>query len=381
LEYANEVWNTVAGVSGVLYDITNNLSANDPGNPLLAINPTTNQWYSVWRYPAWRMATISQIFSGIFGSNQMMTRVRPLLETQQGNGQNTLQQGITWLDAYAQTLSPSTTVASLLYGGGGSAYYGVTNSSNASPDSIFASGNYPDSTFVQNWGVDSMWLYNYGIKHVAYEGGAGISTAFTDAQNLAINADPRMEQMTDAYQTAWSQQGGDLLIYYALVGPTTWEFTSDITNISTPKFAALADIQAAPRAAVTLGATLPATSANPLTATAMASESIRTASGYNTTIGSQSCVAGFGPGTYIAYPAHSASAYNGALVLSGTSSAASEIGIWINGVQQGTATLAAQPKSALESSNSVAVTIPAGLSMIRLQVVSGSLTFCSLTAQ
>ena len=43
LEYANEVWNTVAGVSGVLYDITNNLSANDPGNPLLTINPTTKQ--------------------------------------------------------------------------------------------------------------------------------------------------------------------------------------------------------------------------------------------------------------------------------------------------------------------------------------------------
>ncbi|MGA2889348.1 MAG: hypothetical protein ABSE51_14970 [Terracidiphilus sp.] len=385
LEYANEVWNSAADVYGVLYNICNNLAATDPGNPMLTVDPQTNIYYTVWRYPAWRMATISQIFANVFGSSAMMTRVRPLLETQQGDGQSTIQQALLWLNDYAQTLSPPTTIPALLYGGGGSGYYGVLNSSNALPDDIFASGNYPDPQYANNWAVDSMWTYNYGIKHIAYEGGPSIEppapAVFTSAQYDTMNADPRIENMVETYHNAWSSQGGDLLIYYNLIGPPEWEFSPDlINNPTTPKLDALVALASMPKAAVTLGTTLPGI----LNAAPNGTDSpgIRNTSGYDIAIGNQTCTSGFNhPGDYIAYAANASLAITGTLVLNGSTSVATQIGVWINGVQQGTVTLAAQTTNTVEASNSMSVTIPAGFSMIRLQVITGGTAFCSLTVQ
>lgn len=379
IEYANEPWNTSANVSSVLQAICKNLPAT---HPLLTVAPNSpyNFWYTVWRYPAWRMATISQTFQSVFGPGAMMTRVRPLLETQEGNAQDTLHQALTWLDAYSATLSPATTIPGLLYGGGGSAYYGVINSSSAAPDNIFANGNYPDPSFVNQWAVDSMWTYNYGLKHVAYEGGPGINGAFSDAENVAINAEPRMESMVEAYQSSWAQQGGDLLIFYTLRGPAGWEFTPDMGNLSTPKLTALTNIAKASRAAVTLGAALPGT----LSASALSNFNIRTASGYNATRSGQSCVAGFAQGTYIAYPAHTSAAFNGTLTFSGSPSnanTATQVRIWVNGVQQGTVNMAAQSAQAVEQSTALPVSLPKGLSMIRLEMLQGGTDFCSLTVQ
>jgi hypothetical protein len=375
LEYANEIWNSASGFESfrVIQDICQYLPAN---HPLLTINGNPGIWYTMWRYPAWRMATISQTFEGVFGSEQMMTRVRPLLETQEGDGQATLDQALQWLDAYARTyLSPSTTVSNFLYGGGGSAYYGVINSSSANANSIFATGNYPDPIFSAAWATDSMWLYNYGIKHVAYEGGPGID-GFSDSAYGILNADARMETLVDAYQTDWDQQGGNELMYFFL-GPSgpEWEFTPSITNVATPKFAALADIQATPKAAVTLGASLPGT----LLESAESQYNIRSDGnyGYATTVGGESCNAGNKAGSFSAYPAHATAAFTGTLTVSGNASTTAQIGIWINGVQQGTVTLA--KTDALENSSSLSVNIPAGLSVIRLNTISGEMAFCGLT--
>jgi hypothetical protein len=387
LEYANEVWNSAAGVFGPVKSICQNLPAN---HPLLTVayDPASIGIYQqMWRYPAWRMATISQIFKGVFGADSMMTRVRPLLETQQGDAQQTLDLALQWLDAYATTyLNPATTASGLIYGGGGSAYYGVIDSSSAAVDSIFAPANYPDPGFLDNWATDSMWLSNYGLKHVAYEGGPGINSAFSDAANRLINADPRMTTMMEAYQTGWEQMGGDLLIYYTVAGPSPWEFTSDITNLSTPKFTALADIQATPKAAVTLGASLPGTLAG-ADASGVNALAISTGNGYDVTIGAATCnyIGGAG-GHFRAYPAHAASAFTGTLTLSGcggystvaTGMVPVTVAIWINGVQQGTVTLAAQPSLMLATSTALQVNLPAGLSVIRLQPTA-DMFFGSLT--
>jgi fibronectin type 3 domain-containing protein len=380
LEYANEIWNSASGFESfrAIQDICQYLPAN---HPLLTVNGNPGIWYTMWRYPAWRMASISQTFEGVFGSDQMMKRVRPLLETQQGDGQATLDQALQWLDAYARTyLSPATTIPNLLYGGGGSAYYGVISSSSANADSIFATSNYPAPSSALSWAIDSMWLYNYGIKHVAYEGGPGID-GFTDSAYRTLNADPRMETLVDAYQTDWDQQGGDELMYFFL-GPSgpEWEFTPIITNASTPKLAALADIQATPKAAVTLGAALPGT----LSASAESQYNIRSDGNYSytSTIGGQSCSSSSGSsvaGSWSAYPAHAAAAFTGTLTVSGSAYTATQLGIWINGVQQGSVTLAAQKTQALENSSTLTVTIPAGLSAIRLYTISGNMTFCGLT--
>jgi len=387
LEYANEVWNSGNNVYGVLADICSHLPST---NPLFTPdnNPGAsgyNPYFTIWRYPAYRMYSISQTFEGIFGSAQMMTRVRPLVEEQIGNGQDTLEQALTWLDGYAR--SNGTTVNQTLYGGGGSAYY--PNGSGFTDPTTYFGNSYPDAATTQDWAIDSMWTTNYGIKHVAYEGGPGLN--FSNAVDVSLIDNPAMETFMDAFQTDWAQMGGDVLVYYTVAGPGDWEFTSDInpndgtfTGANTPKFAALADIQSGTKAAVTLGSPLPGT-------LNLANETkgpvggqtyylINGASGFTQTIGGESCESGIGAGAYIAFPASNASAaFSGALTVSGSANVATQIGIWINGVQQGTVNLAAQSTQALENSTSLSVTIPEGLTMIRLQVVSGSFSFCSLT--
>ncbi|MGD0096301.1 MAG: hypothetical protein ABSB60_07385 [Terracidiphilus sp.] len=394
LEYANEIWNSSAGVFGAVEDICNYLPAN---HPLLTVDdtPDVGIWARMWRYPAWRMATISQIFEGVFGSSQMMTRVRPLLETQQGDGQGTLDSALQWLDAYAKTLN--TTASNLIYGGGGSAYYGVIDSGSAAPNSIFATGNYPAPSTLSAWATDSMWLTNYGLKHVSYEGGPGINGAFTDAANMAINADPRMETMMDAYKTAWDQMGGDLLIYYDLAGSSAWEFTPNIfpdgTNAGTdtPKFAALADNQSTAKAAITLGGAMPGTMMVVDQSTKVDAPNIRTDYGYDGAIGSGTtvCTVTNSTGAFIAYPVHAASAFTGNLSISGignigtagNTTVAETIEVWINGVDRGSVTLPATTNGNEVTSTTLSVNLSEGLSVVRLVATTGAFTLCSLSVQ
>lgn len=389
LEYANEVWNYSAGVFGVVQNICGYLPAN---HPLVTVDYDASNigiYQQIYRYPAWRMANISQIFASIFGQSQMMTRVRPLLETQQGDANGTLDLALQFVDAYAKTLTPATTVNGLIYGGGGSAYYGVINSNSAAVDSIFAAGNYPDPNTLTAWELDSTWLHNYGIKHVAYEGGPGINSAFSDASNKLINADPRMETMVDTYQTAWDEMGGDLLIYYDVAGSTAWEFTPDITNTDTPKFAALADIQSSARSAVTVGPLMPGTMNFVDQSTGTDAFNIRTDYGYDNTIGSgtKKCTVTNSTGAFIAYPVHTTAAFTGTLSITGvgdyanvgSSTKAENVEVWINGVDQGAITIPATTNDTEVSSSKLTVNMPAGLDVVRFVATSGTFSGCTLT--
>lgn len=63
----------------------------------------------------------------------------------------------------------------------------------------------------------------------------------------------------------------------------------------------------------------------------------------------------------------------------GHSGAGTTLGVWINGDDQGEATLAASPNAYhLSDSTPVPVQVPAGLAVVRLLVRSGSLTLYSL---
>lgn len=372
LEYANEIWNSAGGFDcfGVIQDIVGSLPANHP-----VLNPAESSiWFKMWRYPAYRMALISDIFRNVYGDASMMNRVRPVLMTQQGNGQTTLEQGLNWLEAYGARQSPARTVSSYLYAAGGSGYYGVnsTPANTADTNAFFAAGNYPATQNVKGFGVDAVWSANFGLKHIAYEGGPSLDN-FPDANARAINADARMQDMVVKTHDAWSAQGGDLLMYYTLVGPSSWEFTPDIATIQTPKFKALTQLQSQARAPVTLGGALPGT----LVATDLSDYRIRTGYDYATTCDALPCLGGNDPGEWVALPAHVSTAFTGNLVVNGIAYTATTLNVWINGVKKGQVTLPAG--NHLATSTVLNTAIPAGLAVIRLEVVSGGINLRSIS--
>ena len=377
LEYGNEIWNSSAELFSVVQAICENLPSTHPIYAIDASEVSGNVYYAMWRYPAWRMAGISQIFRSVFGADQMMRRVRPVLMTQQGDGQASLDVALQWLNDYAATLSGSPAVSDLIWGGGGSAYYEAINNQSSLPDSFFAADNYPDPSVLKNWAIDSMWLKNYGLHHMSYEGGPGLS--FTDAANDTLNADARMQTMVEKYHDAWSAMGGELAIYYNLTGPSNWEFTPLITNSNTPKLNALTALAASPRAAVTLGAALPG-SLNYADESGYIIHSSNVY-GYDTTTGGMDCTAINQSNAYAALPAHADSAFTGTLTITGNANQSTPVdaGIWINGSYQGSVTLPADADSqTADTSSALTVSIPAGVSVIRLSTAQNGYIFCGL---
>jgi hypothetical protein len=373
VEYSNETWNSAGGYSTFYIEeaICKALPANSP----LLTPPTGNSWYTMWRWPAYNIAQISLAFRNVFGDAAMMTRIRPVLETQQGDGQDTLGQALTWLDSYAATLVPKRAVSDLIYGGGGSAYYGVIDATRADPDLFYAPTNYPDPQTLGAWATDTLWTYSYGVKHVAYEGGPGL--AFSEGDNKLLNADPRMVAYMRTMHDAWSSMGGDLCTYYCVEGPSNWEFTSDINKTRSPKLQALAAINASPRAPLALGPALPG-----VIGTRDKTIPILSSGGFGETIGGVDTLSGLQTGNHLALPGHTAAPYTGTLTVHGYTRAANGIDVYVNGAKQGSVQLPVQTGNVvLNDSTSLPVTLPAGMNVIRLVVTGGNLSVANVTVK
>jgi len=377
LEYANEIWNSAGGFRSfpVIEDIVGQLPADHP----LRTPAEPSVYNLMWRYPAFRIAAISDAFREAYGDASMMNRVRPLLMTQQGNGQATLEVALEWLSDFAHRQSPAREVSSYVFGAGGSGYYGANQwpmTTPGDPEEFFAAGNHPDAGAVLRMGVDAIWAANFGLRRVAYEGGPSLD-GLTAQQADALNLDPRMQQVVVQAHDAWSASGGDLLVYYTLVGAPEWEFTPDLTDLSTPKLLALDQMRAEPRAPVGLGAALPGTIAAVLDP-GRADDRIRTGYDYATTVGGQGCIGGNDAGEWVALTGHAASAFTGAITVTGEAEADTHLVVWVDGGQVGEVTLPGGSGPA--TSTAVPAAIPAGLVVIRLQARDGSFALCSIQA-
>lgn len=374
VEYANEIWNSAGGFESfyAIKDIVGSL----PGNHELNKPAEDNVYARMWRYPAYRLAFISDVFRIVYGDASMMNRVRPVLMTQQGNAQATLEIALNWLDAYAKRQTLVRSVDSYLYGAGGSGYYNVNNEPADKTDvnGYFAAGNYPATQNVLGMGVDAVWAANFGLKRVAYEGGPSLDAYTRDVDARAINADARMQDMIVKTHNAWSANGGDLLVYYTLVGPPMWEFTPDVTNTSTPKFKGIDQLKAQPRVAATLGQQLP----GEIVAASQANYRIRTGYDYPVTFDGLATIGGNDVGEWVALPGHVNAAFTGSISIRGQAYSAATMNVWVNGVKRGQISLAATDSHLANSTSVDNVPIPAGLVVVRLEVVSGGFSLRSI---
>lgn len=71
--------------------------------------------------------------------------------------------------------------------------------------------------------------------------------------------DTRMTDVIVNMHNSWSENGGDLLMYFSVVGDYQWGFTENIHNLDTPKLRAIDRINSTPKVANTFGILSPGT--------------------------------------------------------------------------------------------------------------------------
>jgi hypothetical protein len=382
LELGNELWNPGAGFAGFhwIQHVTDSIIALAKGSHPITYDGFGDHTNSIVRWAAWRTVGISNIFRSVFGDAAMMTRVRPMLMGQLGgNWDNPTE--LPFLEGFYSTYRPSTDpypntnplpVSHYVYASGGSGYNAV-NSWVPDPDAFFAAGNYPDSGFAPAVTRDAVWAGNYGLKRIAYEGGMsldGNGNTFTNAQKLALNADPRMKDATVAAHNVWSSCAGDLLVYFEdrHNGNASWEFTNSINNPNSPKLQAIDKLRdSLSRAAVSVGPFAPCT----LVAQKQYSTSVKNGTGpYNYTVNSEKVLAGLDTSRikWIAFPVTARQdGWYRLSVRCGNGTAGSSVDLYLNG----TKVASVAPPAPIGNTPYVTVQLKSGLNVVRYQPSTG----------
>lgn len=327
VEYSNELWNTQGGFGQSTY---NRLSAvaevqADPSSPLAFDGTTTaEEWVLSYRRMAKRGLEVSNIFRGVFGDAAMMTRVRPIYATQAYSA-NVGAEGVRLLQGYYNNMEGNFVAnpkppSYYFYGAGGAGYYSPNlTSPSLTIDNIWTSnamdvnawrGTAEDIGFVPGV-LDVVAL---GVKSVAYEGGPAFD--YVNGNDPAIESvkaaawsDSRLVSNMVAHHDAWSSFGGETLVYYiAAQGGSRWyqwSFVQSLYNQDTRKIQAINQLNAASRAAVTLGNAVPST----ITGREF---SFRSQGWGSPSVGSLSMTAGLGNGGNPSWAAYGYHADNGA---------------------------------------------------------------------
>lgn len=213
---------------------------------------------------------------------------------------------------------------------------------------------------------------------MAYEGGPGPGgSAFGSAEGAALapayNNNPRMKDRMLVAQDIWDRAGGDELVYYVYSSSAPWSFTNElvqqvVADTSSVKLQAIDAINAKPKSAVTLGSPVPGT--------------IHLKDPATQTIGSDTAMWALDGSTYLMRPSA-----NSSFVLVPIRTAAAgvyrislnigakvtgSLALFVNGTSNGVINLAPVTNNTVTISSKVAVTLPAGLSVLRLDTPQGS---------
>jgi hypothetical protein len=267
VEYSNEVWNFGAGFQAQSeFNRGQALAEVAAGrSPLVFDGLSDPSGYVIgWRRIAKRGVEISRIFRSVFGDAAMMTRVRPVLMTQQADAQETFYQAARLLHGYYNNgegdfVSDPRPPGYYFYGAGGSGYYGPDGADRAlTLDGIWRSATMSPAAWGRDLRKEADWSAALGVRRVCYEGGPSLdNTGAGDAVKQAAWGDPRMTAAIVANHDAWSSYGSDLFVYYQIVGDHQWGFVKDVLSPDTAKMRAVDALAASARAPVTHGTSVP----------------------------------------------------------------------------------------------------------------------------
>lgn len=262
IEWGNEIWNWASGFYGSTWAtaISNEIGEdeNHPAN-YIRKRPLSGGPGIIY-VTSWKSAVISDIFRSVFGDEQMMARIRPVLCTQANNANSRTALMLTWAQAYYGDVY-SRPVNSIWYAGCDAPYFGSDVPSD-STDPIVMS-NWFDSVPTGNHAAairtTSTWMHGYGLKYITYEGGPEIGIGTSDANIMAYTRDPRIQKVMGRAYDIFKQAGGDGYVYYNYSGMgTSWAFIDTLNDdpysaTDTEKMKFLASIPSRPIVAPTIG--------------------------------------------------------------------------------------------------------------------------------
>ena len=225
----------------------------------------TNHYQIGFRRVGWLAVRTSSIFRSVFGDDQMMTRVRPVLATQVVRHEtSTLPLDYireVWggtpgeRNAYGKVGRPvshhlfALAVAPYVHVPRGGRYGSADEVIDAM---VAALARTEANALLPSIDAQARIARTHGLKLVAYEGGQHlVGEDGSGPAKLAAQSSPRMrDEVLLPLFRHWERAGGDLFLYYALCAGNSdygyWGLSDDIRSEAGPKWEAL-KAMAAPR--------------------------------------------------------------------------------------------------------------------------------------
>lgn len=402
IEYGNELWNSGYGFQGFGWSLAlADLARQNLNHPINYDNAASNDRYLAHRrWIAYRSSQISLMFRSVFGDVSMMSRVRPILASQVGDANIYLSEGLKWAEGFygktrtAEPFNPMVRkVSDIWWGGGGAAYYdSLTPPNDISEVTMTAYfQGLPNKQFAKDIATDAIWTRGYGLKSVAYEGGPGPggsalgSVGGSRELSATYNADPRMKaRMLDAHQI-YQENGGQMLMYYVYSGSEPWSFVNGlfpslVSDSNTTKLQAIDTLRTQHNSGVTLGYALPAT----IWLHDLNSSVIMNSGGgwgYDSTAYRLSPRSDSADGEFALIPVRSErqQAYN-FFVSTYDAPAGSKLEMLVDGIAVGVWQLEYSNNGQLQLSKPLTITLKAGLHIIRIRSLQGTVWIKELRA-
>jgi hypothetical protein len=274
LEYSNEVWNS--GFFQFFWAYTaarDEINKGQSASPMYL--PNTTGYYngsgtsaSGLLYYAEHAKHVSDIFRAVWGSGNMMTRIRPMLMWQDG----TIGQGSA-ADFVEQWFGPSN---GYFYGCGVATYFNPSGSIATMTEAQLIAATQAKVTSWNTNGLPVMRTVatEHGLNMDAYEGGTGVTLTnpMTQAEYSQIY-DPQMNAITQQFYNYWFANGGDVTNWLGLQGVATpasggaYGIVEDPNNPSgSPRWQGTQATSALNRPAITAGIAVASTGTTTFTA-------------------------------------------------------------------------------------------------------------------
>ena len=217
VEYSNEIWNWGGWFLQTNWTFD---QSRDYGHPLDFDGEDDNTTL-MHRYKVMRSVTISKIFREVFGDEQMMSRIRPVI-CWQNDWNDMTNRTMSFIDRYYNARDSRSDVQNphpanyYFYGGGGSGYWHHEEGTTVDSESIWNSGGWNQEVFADKIFKDAAWAKSMGLEYITYEGDNHHIGDESDDVYREVHWDERMYQETIDHLNAFVWVGGKMWAFLVL---------------------------------------------------------------------------------------------------------------------------------------------------------------------